>query len=156
MGTILFALASITDFFDGYLARAWNQQSAFGRFLDPLADKLLVSSALLMLVAVGRISGHSVIAAVVILCREVLVSGLREFLAELQVIVHVTTLAKYKTFIQMSALAFLLLGDAADSLFPAVTIGVVLLWVAALLTVVTGTDYLWSGMKHISAADSHK
>jgi phosphatidylglycerophosphate synthase len=107
-----------------------------------------------MLVAVGRISGWSVVASVIILCREVLVSGLREFLAELQVVVHVTKLAKYKTFIQMCALAFLLLGDAAYAWFPAVTIGVSLLWVAALLTVVTGADYLMVGMRHIGAADN--
>lgn len=154
LGVTLFGLASITDFFDGYLARAWNQQSSFGRFLDPLADKLLVSSALLLLVAHDRIAGHAILAAVIILCREVLVSGLREFLAELQVIVHVSTLAKYKTTLQMVALWLLILGEASPAWFPGLLAGNVLLWVAAALTIVTGVDYMIVGMRHISAADS--
>lgn len=107
----LFLLASITDFFDGYLARAWKQQSNFGRFLDPVADKLLAACSLLMLVHFERIVGLSVLAAIIILCREILVSGLREFLGQMNVIVHVSKLAKWKTTFQMAALCFLLLGE---------------------------------------------
>jgi len=107
----LFVIASVTDFFDGYLARAWKQQSDFGRFLDPVADKLLAACALLMLVHFDRIVGTTVLAAIVILCREILVSGLREFLGQMNVVVHVSKLAKYKTAMQMAALCFLLLGD---------------------------------------------
>ena len=102
----VYTYACITDFFDGYLARAWHQQSAFGRFLDPIADKLLVSSVLLILVGIDRFHGLTVLPAAVILCREILVSGLREFLAELRVAVPVSYLAKWKTTVQMLALGF--------------------------------------------------
>ncbi len=146
----IFVLAAITDFFDGYLARAWDQQSALGRMLDPIADKLLVSVVLLMLVYNGTISGLHVWAAIIILCREILVSGLREFLAELQVTVHVTVLAKLKTTGQMVALGFLLAGSAGDKIFPHTSdLGLGLLWIAAILTIYTGYDYFRAGINHV-------
>lgn len=147
----LFALAAITDFFDGYLARVWQQQSSLGRMLDPIADKLLVAACLLVLVADHTISGVSMWAAIVILCREILVSGLREFLAELRVSVPVTRVAKYKTTMQLVALGFLIAGPAGEQVLPyTVEIGLVLLWTAALLTLYTGWDYMRSGLKHVS------
>ena len=151
-----YTYACITDFFDGYLARAWHQQSAFGRFLDPIADKLLVSAVLLVLVGVDRISGVTVLPAAVILCREILVSGLRGFLAEVQVGVPVSTLAKWKTTIQMLALGFLLVGPNGPAFGPLSTseVGVYGLWGAALLTLFTGLDYLFVGLRQIRAADS--
>ncbi|MGB0922220.1 MAG: CDP-diacylglycerol--glycerol-3-phosphate 3-phosphatidyltransferase [Alphaproteobacteria bacterium] len=150
----LFAAASITDFFDGWLARKMNAQTKLGQLLDPIADKLLVSAALLVLVWVGHINGLSVIAAVIILCREILVSGLREFLAGAQVSVPVTQLAKWKTTVQMFALGFLLAGPAGDAVLPGNTmIGLTGLWIAALLTLITGYGYLSSGLTHIIAED---
>jgi cardiolipin synthase (CMP-forming) len=155
---ILFIAAGITDFLDGYLARTWGQQSSFGRMLDPIADKLLVSSCLLMLAADGTIVGWSLWAAIVILCREILVSGLREYLAELQVSVPVTRLAKWKTSMQLVAIGFLLAGYAGDELvmtkswlgFPLVSFtGLTLLWVSALLTLYTGYDYFRAGLHHL-------
>ncbi len=147
----LYTAACITDFFDGYLARVLDQQSAFGRFLDPIADKLLVASVLLVLVGIDRIGGLTVLPAAVILCREILVSGLREFLAGVRVSVPVTTMAKWKTTIQMLALGFLLVGPAGPQFGPLSTteIGVIGLWGAALLTLVTGADYLVAGMRQI-------
>ncbi len=146
----IFVVAAITDFFDGYLARAWDQQSSLGRMLDPIADKLLVSVVLLMLVYSGAISGWHVWAAVIILCREILVSGLREFLAELRVTVHVTQLAKLKTTGQMVALAFLLAGGAGDKVFAYTSqLGIVMLWIAAVLTIYTGYDYFRVGINHV-------
>ncbi|OWU61340.1 CDP-diacylglycerol--glycerol-3-phosphate 3-phosphatidyltransferase, partial [Staphylococcus aureus] len=137
----LFAVASITDFFDGYLARIWQQTSTIGRMLDPIADKLPVSAILLLLAADGTIAGWTLWAAIIILCREILVSGLREYLAELKVSVPVSRLAKWKTTAQMIALAFLLAGPAGDKIMPYVTeTGIVLLWVSALLTLYTGWD----------------
>lgn len=145
----LFVIASLTDWLDGYLARAWQQQSALGRMLDPIADKLLVGTSLLMLTHVNSIYGWHVWAAVIILCREILVSGLREFLAELNVKIHVTQLAKWKTTLQMVALAVLLAGPAGDKLIPYVTSsGLALLWLAALLTLWTGYDYLRAAVQH--------
>ncbi|HJN23035.1 MAG TPA: CDP-diacylglycerol--glycerol-3-phosphate 3-phosphatidyltransferase [Rhodospirillales bacterium] len=151
----VFVFAGITDFFDGYLARAWHQQSAFGRFLDPIADKLLVAAVLLMLVAAEHIQGLTILPAAVILCREILVSGLREFLAEASVSMPVTFLAKWKTLIQMVALSFLLVGDAGPDFGPLSTleIGVYGLWGAAILTLVSGYDYLRAGLKHINETD---
>jgi cardiolipin synthase len=151
-----YAFACITDFFDGYLARAWHQQSAFGRFLDPIADKLLIAAVLLMLVGIDRFSGLTVLPAAVILCREILVSGLREFLAEVRVSVPVTTLAKWKTAIQMLALGFLLVGPSGPDFGPLTTteVGIWGLWGAAVLTLVTGYDYLVAGLKHIRETDS--
>jgi len=152
----VYTYACITDFFDGYLARAWHQQSAFGRFLDPIADKLLVASVLLVLVGIDRFHGLTVLPAAVILCREILVSGLREFLAEVRVGVPVSSLAKWKTGIQMLALGFLLVGPSGPDFGPLTTleIGIYGLWLAAALTLVTGLDYLFAGLRHIRETDS--
>lgn len=145
----LFVVAGITDWLDGYLARAWEQQSTLGAMLDPIADKLLVGAALMMLVYDGTIGKISIWAAIIILCREILVSGLREFLAELNVKIHVTQLAKWKTTLQMFALGVLLAGPAGDKAVAGVTaLGLALLWVAALLTLWTGFDYLRAGVRH--------
>src|ERR1700759_5255632 len=150
----VFIAAGITDYLDGYYARVYNQQSAFGRMLDPIADKLLVASCLLMLAADGIIHGWSLWAAMVILCREILVSGLREYLAALRVSVPVTKLAKWKTTIQLVAIGFLLAGEAGDLVVPVVTqIGLLLLWIAALLTVYTGWDYFRHGIHHVLEED---
>jgi len=146
---VLFVLAGLTDWLDGYLARMWEQQSTLGRMLDPIADKLLVGAVLLMLVYDNTISGWSIWAAIIILLREILVSGLREFLAELNVKIHVTKLAKWKTTMQMIALGVLLAGPAAEKIVPGIMIGgLVLLWIAALLTLWTGYDYLKAGVVH--------
>jgi cardiolipin synthase len=162
----IFIAAGITDFFDGYLARSWGQQSRIGRMLDPIADKLLVASCLLMLAADESIKGWSLFAAIIILCREILVSGLREYLAELHVSVPVTQLAKWKTTLQLVAIGFLLGGEAVDNLLPesmlswrwklgddplplTSTVGLVLLWVSAILTLYTGWDYFRAGLRHI-------
>lgn len=146
----LFAAASITDFFDGYLARIWQQTSNIGRMLDPIADKLLVSSVLLLMAADGTIAGWSLWAAIIILCREILVSGLREYLAALKVSVPVTRIAKWKTTIQMIAIGFLIVGPAGDPYVPHTTlVGIVLLWAAALITIYTGYDYFRAGLKHV-------
>ena len=146
----LFAVASITDYLDGYLARIWNQTSNIGRMLDPIADKLLVASVLLLVAADGTIAGWTIWAAIIILCREILVSGLREYLADLKVSVPVTRIAKWKTAIQMLAIAFLLAGPAGDKVLPYTTeIGISLLWIAALITMYTGYDYFRVGLKHI-------
>ena len=145
----LFVAAAITDWLDGYLARRLEQQSTLGRMLDPIADKLIVGAALIMLVHDRTIDGLSIWAAIVIMCREILVSGLREFLAELNVKVHVTALAKWKTAVQMVALAFLIAGPAGDRIVPGTSVaGIVLLWVAAVLTLWTGYDYLKAGVRH--------
>jgi CDP-diacylglycerol--glycerol-3-phosphate 3-phosphatidyltransferase/cardiolipin synthase len=145
----IFIAACVTDWLDGYLARIWELQSTLGRMLDPIADKLLVGATLLMLVDTGTIGGWSIWAAVIILSREILVSGLREFLAELNVKVHVTQLAKWKTTVQFVALGMLLAGPAAERLLPGTTtVGVMLLWIAALLTLGTGYDYLIAGVRH--------
>ncbi|ADZ69638.1 CDP-diacylglycerol--glycerol-3-phosphate 3-phosphatidyltransferase [Polymorphum gilvum] len=146
----IFIVAAVTDFFDGYLARAWQQQSALGRMLDPIADKLLVAVCLLLLVYKGDIGGWSLIAAIIILCREILVSGLREFLAELRVSVPVTKLAKWKTTVQLVALALLLAGPAGEVILPGTTLaGLVALWIAAMLTLYTGYDYFRAGIGHL-------
>jgi len=145
----IFFAASVTDFFDGYLARIWQQTSTIGRMLDPIADKLLVSACLLLLAADSTIAGWTLWTAIIILCREILVSGLREYLAELKVGVPVSTLAKWKTTVQMVALMFLLIGPAGDRFFPYTTlIGLTLLWIAAILTLITGWDYFRAGVKH--------
>jgi cardiolipin synthase (CMP-forming) len=149
----IFAFAGITDFFDGYLARALNEQSPLGQFLDPVADKLLVASVLMLLVAFQRVTDISIIAAVVILCREIMVSGLREFLAEIRVGMPVSKLAKWKTTVQILSLGFLLTGVAGDALLPTGwthLIGIFLLWIAAALTIYTGYDYLRLGLKHMN------
>ncbi|MBC7147933.1 MAG: CDP-diacylglycerol--glycerol-3-phosphate 3-phosphatidyltransferase [Rhizobium sp.] len=149
-GLGIFVVASITDYLDGYLARIWNQTSNIGRMLDPIADKLLVASVLLLMAADGTIAGWSLWAAITILCREILVSGLREYLAALKVSVPVTQIAKWKTTAQMFALAFLLAGPAGDKVLPYTTeMGITLLWIAAVLTFYTGYDYFRAGVKHM-------
>jgi cardiolipin synthase len=146
----IFIAAGVTDFLDGYLARAWQQQSAIGRMLDPVADKLIVAASLMMLAADQTIAGWSLWAGVIILCREILVSGLREFLGTLSVSVPVTRLAKWKTTVQMVAIGFLLAGSAGDKIFPYTTgTGITLLWIAALLTLYTGYDYLRAAVRHV-------
>lgn len=150
----LFIIASLTDYLDGYLARIWNQTSNIGRMLDPIADKLLIAAVLLLLAADQTIADWSVWAAITILCREILVSGLREYLAGLKVSVPVTRIAKWKTTIQMVAIAFLLAGPAGDEVLPHTTqIGIVLLWLAAILTFYTGYDYFRAGLKHLIEDD---
>ena len=149
MAFAVFVVASLTDWLDGYLARIWEQQSALGRMLDPIADKLLVGATLLMLVYDQTIAGVSILAAVIILSREILVSGLREFLAELNVKILVTQLAKWKTTAQFVALALLLAAPAAASFFPqASNLGLLILWISAILTLYTGYDYLKAGIRH--------
>lgn len=152
----VYTYACITDFFDGYLARAWHQQSAFGRFLDPIADKLLVAGVLFMLVGVETIQAVHVLPAAVILSREILVSGLREFLAQAQVSLPVSLLAKWKTTIQMLALGFLIVGHIGPDFGFATTweIGIGGLWAAALITLITGYDYLRAGLRHIAISDA--
>ena len=146
----IFIIASITDYLDGYLARIWNQTSNIGRMLDPIADKLLVAAVLLLVAADQTIAGWSIWAAIIILCREILVSGLREYLAALKVSVPVTQLAKWKTAIQMIAIAVLLAGPALDKIISYATeTGIVLLWIAAIVTLYTGYDYFRAGAKHI-------
>jgi CDP-diacylglycerol--glycerol-3-phosphate 3-phosphatidyltransferase/cardiolipin synthase len=146
----IFVAAAITDFFDGYLARAWSQQSSLGRMLDPIADKLLVAAVLLVLAADHTIAGVTLWAAIVILCREILVSGLREYLAELRVPVPVTAVAKWKTAVQMVALGFLIAGSAGEAVLPGtISIGAVLLWIAAILTFYTGWDYMKASYDHV-------
>ncbi|NMG38722.1 CDP-diacylglycerol--glycerol-3-phosphate 3-phosphatidyltransferase [Chelativorans sp. ZYF759] len=148
----IFVAASVTDYLDGYLARIWEQTSNIGKMLDPIADKLLVSTCLLLLAANETIAGWSLWAGIIILCREILVSGLREYLAALKVSVPVTQLAKWKTTMQMVAIAFLLVGPAGDALLPAgltMSIGITLLWISAIVTLYTGYDYFRAGLKHV-------
>ena len=146
----IFIAAGVTDILDGYLARIWGQQSSLGRMLDPIADKLLVASCLLMLAADETIRGWTLLAAVIILCREILVSGLREFLADLHVGVPVTRLAKWKTFGQLVAIGFLIAGEAGEKVLPqTIQIGIGLLWLSAIVTLYTGWDYLRAGMRYM-------
>jgi cardiolipin synthase (CMP-forming) len=148
----LFTAAAVTDWLDGHMARRWAQQSEIGRFLDPIADKLLVAATLLMLTATGRLPQGALLPALVILCREILVSGLREYLAELRVGLPVSKLAKWKTAIQMVAIGFLIVGDAGPAFLAVKAIGGTLLWIAATLTLVTGYDYLRAGLSHMARA----
>jgi len=146
----IFIVASITDYLDGYIARIWKQTSNIGKMLDPIADKLLVSAALILLAFDRTIDKWSLWAAIIILCREILVSGLREYLAALKVSVPVTQLAKWKTAMQLVAVGFLLAGPAGDKVLPYTTeIGLALLWVSAIVTLYTGYDYFRAGLKHI-------
>ena len=145
----IFSIAAITDFFDGYLARSMSMQSQIGRMFDPIADKLLVGAAILMLVHFDR---SPILPAIVILSREILVSGLREFLAEVRVGLPVSRLAKWKTAVQMTAIGFLLAGTAAPWWLFADLVGWYGLWLAAGLTVVTGLDYLLLGVRHTTTA----
>jgi cardiolipin synthase len=154
----VFVAAGVTDVLDGHLARRWGQQSSLGRILDPIADKLLVSAVLLMLVGVDTLQGLTLLPAAIILCREILVSGLREFLADVRVGVPVSRLAKWKTGLQMTTIGFLIVGDAGPAFGPFTTteVGVAGLWVAAVLTVITGADYLVVGLRHIGAGAARK
>lgn len=150
----VFIAAGVTDILDGYFARMYDQQSAFGRMLDPIADKLLVASCLLMLAADGIIHGWTLWAGIIILCREILVSGLREYLAGLRVSLPVTKLAKWKTAVQLVAIGFLIAGEAGEAILPATTlIGIMLLWISALVTLYTGWDYFRAGMRHLIEDD---
>lgn len=149
----IFTLAAVTDYLDGYLARSWSMQSVLGRMMDPIADKLLVGAVILMLVHFDR---APILPALVILCREILVSGLREFLAEVRVGMPVSRLAKWKTGVQMGALAFLLAGTAAPWWLFAEQVGWYGLWLAAGLTLITGFDYLYVGFRHSRAPQPTK
>ena len=149
----IFVLACFTDFLDGLLARLYKEESKLGELLDPIADKIIVATALVLLVMNDTINNYEVIAAIIILIREILISGLREFLAKSQVAIPVTSLAKFKTFIQMLAIAILLTGDSGNKLvnfqdYNAHTIGIVLLWLSAFLTLYTGYDYVKKGIDH--------
>ena len=150
LAVTVFALGAITDFFDGYLARKFNAQSDFGRMFDPIADKLMVLICLVMLISADIITLAHLPAALIIIAREILVSGLRVFLNGRNVPLPVSTLAKYKTFLQMIALGCLLAGPTGDALLPGVlTLGFVMLWLSALLTVMTGYDYLRASLRHL-------
>ena len=147
---ILFTLASITDWLDGYWARLYNAESDLGRLLDPIADKIFIASLLLVIVGFGRLDGIWMIPAILIFMREFLVSGLREFLAPQNVQLPVSKLAKWKTTVQLVAIALLLAGPAGEILIPGTTLaGLIALWLAALLTLYTGYDYFRAGMRHI-------
>ncbi|MBO1324075.1 CDP-diacylglycerol--glycerol-3-phosphate 3-phosphatidyltransferase [Acetobacter sp. TBRC 12305] len=151
---LLFILAGITDYFDGKLARSRHQLSDFGRMFDSIADKLLVGACLMVLAGYTRLPYQSLWPAIVILCREILVSGMREYLAERHAMLPVTRLAKWKTGFQMTAIGFLLAGDGTGVLLGApwlhvALIGAVLLWIAAVLTLITGWDYLTTGLRHV-------
>ena len=151
---IIFLLASFTDFLDGVLARLYKEESKLGELLDPIADKIVVATALVLLVMDDTIRNYEVIAAIIILIREILISGLREFLAKAQISMPVTGLAKFKTFIQMFAISILLTGDSGNRLvnfqdYNAHTIGIILLWLSAFLTLYTGYDYVKKGIDHI-------
>jgi CDP-diacylglycerol--glycerol-3-phosphate 3-phosphatidyltransferase len=152
---ILYCIVGITDYFDGYLARAQGRISRLGQFLDPIADKIMVGAVLIMLISsrkenpVPEIAGLNIIPALVILLREIIVSGLREFLAELKVSVPVSALAKWKTTFQMVALGALILGGAVPQMPWVHLVGLVCLWAAAGLTLITGYDYLRIGIRHM-------
>ncbi len=152
---VVFSIAAITDYFDGKLARDYGQTSDLGRMLDPIADKLLVGAALMMLVGTNRLSDAGLYPAIVIMLREILVSGLREYLAGMAIGLPVTALAKWKTGVQMGALGALLAGDVSAVLLgigwlPVALIGEAMLFAAAALTLVTGWDYLLAGLRHAS------
>jgi cardiolipin synthase (CMP-forming) len=148
LAVVLFIAAGVTDWLDGYMARRDNQVTKIGQFLDPIADKLLVSAVILVLVSTQQIGGLSVLPAIIILMREVAVSGLREFLAGLRVSVPVSRMAKWKTAIQMVALGFLIVGRYAPEFIPATAIGDFGLWVAGGFTLITAWDYWRASLKH--------
>ena len=155
---LLFILASFTDFLDGVLARLYKEESKLGELLDPIADKIIVSAALILLVMNGTIQNYEVIAAIIILTREILISGLREFLADVQIRIPVSSLAKSKTFIQMVSIAILLTGETGNKVinfedYNAQTVGIILLWLSAFLTLYTGYDYVRKGIEHIISED---
>ncbi|MBW4035816.1 MAG: CDP-diacylglycerol--glycerol-3-phosphate 3-phosphatidyltransferase [Proteobacteria bacterium] len=158
LAAALFTLAGITDWLDGRLARTRRQLSNLGRMLDPIADKLLVGATLMLLVGFHLLPAFGIYPAIVIMLREILVSGLREYLAGISIGLPVTRLAKWKTAAQMSALGVLLLGDQGAAIlgiggFPATDIGGVLIWLAAILTLITGWDYLNAGLRHLIQPD---
>ena len=149
----LFVLASFTDYLDGLLARLFKEESKLGELLDPIADKILVAAALILLVMNGTIKNYEVIAAIIILTREILISGLREFLAKGKITMQVTSLSKLKTFIQMTSIAILLTGESGNKIFNfqdynAQTVGIILLWLSSFLTLYTGYDYIRKGIDH--------
>ena len=156
---VLFVIASFTDFLDGMLARMMSEESKLGELLDPIADKIIVATALILLVMSGTIKHYEVIAAIIILTREILISGLREFLARGQIKLPVTNLAKLKTFLQMVAIALLLTGETGNKIlnfqdYNAQTIGIILLWLSAFLTLYTGYEYLRKGIDHAMSEDN--
>ena len=154
----IFVIASFTDFLDGLLARMMGEESKLGELLDPIADKIIVATALILLVMDGTIRHYEVIAAIIILTREILISGLREFLAKGQIKLPVSNLAKLKTFLQMLAIALLLTGETGNKIlnfedYNAQTIGIILLWLSAFLTLYTGYEYLKKGIDHAMSED---
>ena len=154
----LFILASFTDFLDGLLARMYKEESKLGELLDPIADKILVATALILLVMDGTIKNYEVVAAIIILTREILISGLREFLAIGKIKLPVSNLAKLKTFLQMFSISILLTGETGNKIlnfqdYNAQTIGIILLWLSAFLTLYTGYDYLRKGIDHAISED---
>ena len=154
----IFILASFTDYLDGLLARLFKEESKLGELLDPIADKIIVASALILLVMNGTIKNYEVIAAIIILTREILISGLREFLAKTSVSIQVTSLSKLKTLLQMLSIAILLTGESGNKLinfqdYNAQTIGIILLWLSAFLTLYTGYEYLRKGIDHAISED---
>ena len=156
---VLFVIASFTDFLDGMLARMMGEESKLGELLDPIADKIIVATALILLVMSGTIKHYEVIAAIIILTREILISGLRECLARGQIKLPVTNLAKLKTFLQMVAIALLLTGETGNKIFNfqdynAQTIGIIMLWLSAFLTLYTGYEYLRKGIDHAISEDN--
>ena len=158
---VLFVIASFTDFLDGMLARMMGEESKLGELLDPIADKIIVATALILLVMSGTIRHYEVIAAIIILTREILISGLREFLARGQIKLPVTNLAKLKTFLQMVAITLLLTGETGNKIlnfqdYNAQTIGIILLWLSAFLTLYTGYEYLIKGIDHAMSEDNKK
>ena len=155
---VLFVLASFTDFLDGLLARMYKEESKLGELLDPIADKIIVATALILLVMDGTIKNYEVIAAIIILTREILISGLREFLAKGKIKLPVSSLAKAKTFLQMIAISVLLTGETGNKIinfqdYNAQTIGIILLWLSAFLTLYTGYEYLRRGIDHAISED---
>ena len=154
----LFLVASFTDFLDGLLARMFKEESKLGELLDPIADKIIVATALILLVMDGTIRNYEVIAAIIILTREILISGLREFLAKVSINMPTTSLSKLKTFLQMLSIAILLTGESGNRLidfqdYNAQTIGIILLWLSAFLTLYTGYEYLRKGIDHAISED---
>ena len=155
---VIFLIASFTDFLDGLLARMFKEESKLGELLDPIADKIIVATALLLLVMNSTIKNYEVIAAIIILTREILVSGLREFLAKGKIKLQVSNLAKLKTFLQMFAIAILLTGETGNKIlnfqdYNAQTIGIILLWLSAFLTLYTGYEYLRKGIDYAISED---
>ena len=156
---ILFIVASFTDFLDGMLARILGEESKLGELLDPIADKIIVATALILLVMDGTIRNYEVIAAIIILTREILISGLREFLAKGKIKLPVSNLAKLKTVLQMVSIALLLSGETGNKIlnfqnYNAQTIGIIFLWLSAALTLFTGYDYMRKGIDHAIAEDN--